>query len=369
MTVTCPVCRSETPQGAAFCSRCTNPIGVVSLSELSASDQTVALRALFQSLATSASSEPAAEPDDLFHAYLSAYWLRPETALILYAEASTIATLKPDMPPGPWLDLGCGDGTHAALYSGWRFDPSFDCFQSVNLAARDIYDHFEPAEFAAPVLHRGRVIDLGVDIKPSAIARASHLGVFADVQLADAARLPVADGNMAVIFSNMLRDLGDSLPDALAEVHRILRPDGRLIFSAMTPAYADSLHFAPAAKQAADAGQTLLAQQFSRLDRGRSTFCRQQLSSAQWHRLLSAAGFTLEATIPLVGAEAIRFWDIGLRPFSIPLIRQAATWRAAGVLPHIKPGAVELLSTLLAGLRSNLNAGHTCMHMVVAKPA
>src|SRR5436190_19003610 len=173
----CPVCNHDNPNDALFCARCTSPVSVTPLHELTEQDRRDCLQALFEVLSRipSASTQPAID-EELWQAYLSAFWLRPETAVILYAEAQAIRALA--HYEGPWLDLGCGDAIHTALYSGWRFDESFDAFQSLDLSAPDIYNHFNPEEFSVHITQRGNFIAHGIDIKPTAIARAKALAIF-----------------------------------------------------------------------------------------------------------------------------------------------------------------------------------------------
>src|SRR6185437_3907 len=148
------------------------------------SDQRICLTSLFQVLADALKQPAAAAHDDpLWRAYLSAFWLRPETAIILYAEALAIRKLA-RTNAAPWLDLGCGDGIHAALYSGWRFDAVFDAFQSLDPTAADMYHHWNPNEFSVGVATPGPAIMHGIDIKNTAIARAKSLGIFSRVQQA-----------------------------------------------------------------------------------------------------------------------------------------------------------------------------------------
>src|SRR5882724_2799432 len=264
----CNACGQLNAPDSLFCPRCTAPLSVAALQDLDATDLNLCRSALFQILAdlTRAPAPPTTAPHDesLWKSYLAAFWLRPETALILYAEAMAIRSLH-DRTTGPWLDLGCGDGIHAALTAGWTFDTSFDAFQSVDLDAKDIFHHWDPTRFQAKATHRGRTIDHGIDIKPTAVARANALCVFGRVECADARTLPLADGSIGTIFSNMLRDLGDPLPAALRECRRVLRKDGVLLLSAMTQQYAKSLYFVPSARDAQAAGDIPLAQRLLRL--------------------------------------------------------------------------------------------------------
>ena len=248
--LTCEACGEVNSGKTLFCSRCTAPLTVVHLSELDGIDQRLCLKALCDTIGEFPIEPQGPEYPELWKAYLSAFWLRPETALVGYAEALAMKRLAPDC--GVWMDLGSGDGIHSALYSGWRFGLDFDAFQGLNLGAADIFNQEVPEGFIAPVEREGRKLKWGVDIKRSSASRARSLGVFDQVILADAANLPVADASVDVIFSNMMRDLGDPLPGALRECRRILRDDGVLLISAMTPEYQKCLYFAPGAR-AADA--------------------------------------------------------------------------------------------------------------------
>ncbi len=341
---------------------------MVALGDLTDADRRICLASLFSILAESIGSETATPttPSDqeLWNAYLSAFWLRPETALVLYAEAMAIRSVVAT-PGKHWLDLGCGDGVHAALYSGWKFDSVFDVFQSLDLTAADIYHHWNAGQFEAHIETPGERIDCGIDIKSTAVQRATALNVFSQVHQADATRLPLADASVKTIFSNMLRDLGDPLPGALAECRRVLSDDGSLLISAMTPAYAPHLHFAPAARRAEAAGDLQKAQDLLRLDRGRSVFCQRQLSISDWQSLLNQQGLTVRSVRAIVGPAIIKFWDIGLRPFSIQLLKQREAWKNSNVLAAVKPAMVRLLASTLEPLVQNLTAGEPCMNLLV----
>jgi SAM-dependent methyltransferase len=365
----CEACGQENRREALFCRRCTAPVAVAALGEFDADDQRLCLRALFEVLSESTAGRRRSVADDrLWRNYLSAFWLRPETALVLYAEALAVRAAL-SRARGPHLDLGCGDGIHAALRGGWRFTDDFDAFQSLDPSARDIYNAWNPKDFRAVTVHRARKIDFGVDIKPTAVSRAKALGAFSRVERADATRLPLKDSSVGSIFSNMLRDLGEPLPAALSECRRVLKDDGVLLISAMTPEYPRRLYFAPAALRAEKKGESAMARRLLRLDRGRSVFCRRQLTAPQWQTLLRKSGFKLEGVRPLIGSRVIRFWDVGLRPFSLPLLNARRRWDKDGSLVRIKRMLVGALAHALAPLAAGVLDGKPCMHLIVARKA
>ena len=362
----CPACGNANRSNALFCDRCTYPLGVIGLNALSEGDKRLCLSHLFEQLAASTGDPRLGEAvdEELWRAYLSAFWLRPETAIVEYREALAIREAAPGH--GSFVDLGCGDGIHTAISRGFRFDESFDAFQSLDLAKADAYDAFDPTQFYAGVVARSRPADVGLDIKPTAIARATALGAISRVERADATRLPLETASVGTIFSNMLRDLGEPLDAALAECARVLNPEGTLLLSTMTELYAQSLVFSPAAHRADVAGDRLAAEQLLRLDRGRSVFCRRQLSAAQWGALLAKHDLHVSRAVPILSTEATRLWDVGLRPFSADIL----AWRqrvGRDELLAVKRVALPILDRILRPIVARAGEGEPCMQLLVVR--
>jgi SAM-dependent methyltransferase len=97
---------------------------------------------------------------------------------------------------GPFLDLGCGDGT---------FRTSLDL--------RDVY---------------------GIDIDEQAIKNLRKDGYYREAHHASASKIPFPDGFFPTVFSNCAIEHMDRLDIVLLEVRRILKEKGNFIFTIPT---------------------------------------------------------------------------------------------------------------------------------------
>ena len=111
-----------------------------------------------------------------------------------------LRAMLPEPGPGPVIDVGCGEGrgSRELLKLGYR-----------------------------------RVI--GVERSPTLAAAAAADTAGLPVLLADAARLPVADGCADLVLACMsLLDM-DDFPGAVREIGRVLQPGGRLCLAVVHP--------------------------------------------------------------------------------------------------------------------------------------
>ncbi|MGF1632306.1 MAG: class I SAM-dependent methyltransferase [Phycisphaerae bacterium] len=381
-TAVCRTCGRTQPADATLCVHCRNPLSpprkppaagdsAASAAALEhATDHTLCLDALLATLAEARREPGACPPFDAgaWDAYLSLFWARPETALVLIAQHAAFADWLGDAAGLTLLDAGCGDGLHTAVMTGWRFDDAFDAFSTVTTNIADLFD--APAVARPRITRRGGTRLLGIDLKANTLARARSLGCFAGLTRGDLTALPLPDASVDVLFSNMLGQLDDaSLRFALAEARRVLRPEGRLVASSLTPAFAQAAYFWNEADEAARRNNAPLADRLRTLDRGRHAFERLR-DEPTWRAFLQEAGMKLLDRRGTIDVEVMRLWDVGLRPFAPALLARAAALRDADAWPVAKPMTLELLHAALDPLLGKtLNPQRPCMQMLLACPA
>ena len=125
-------------------------------------------------------------------------------ALLRSVEARMMASLE---LARPILDLGCGDGS------------------------------FAQATFTEP-------LDAGIDPSPVALAEAKRRGMHCDLRLGEGGRLPFDDHAFATVMSNSVVEHIPDIDSTLKEVHRVLRPGGRFVFTTPSHHFAEFLFFA-----------------------------------------------------------------------------------------------------------------------------
>lgn len=113
--------------------------------------------------------------------------------------AAEIAALRTQRYAPPVLDLGCGDGIVTSY-----------------------------------VLAR---VAIGVDPSPGALARAARLGVYERLEPLPVEDLALAPGSIGSIISNSVLEHVPDLARVLHAAARLLRPGGRLVFTAPTDAF------------------------------------------------------------------------------------------------------------------------------------
>ncbi len=130
---------------------------------------------------------------------LEAYWFAPAVALWRAIELRVADKMHYEPP---LLDLGCGDGLIGQVLFG----------------------------------QQGQV-DVGVDPWMDQLRQAAQLGVYGHVDQGTGCALPYAHGYFSTVFSNsVLEHIADVAP-VIREVARVLKPEGRFIFTVPSDAF------------------------------------------------------------------------------------------------------------------------------------
>jgi SAM-dependent methyltransferase len=125
-----------------------------------------------------------------------------------YWRAVEIAAVRADdLPPGRGLDLGCGDGRLTRLLLG----------------------HIGPRSM------------VGLDPDPLEAALAVEEGLYERVHTAFGDRIPEPDSTFDWVFSNSVLEHIPNLAPVLTEVARLLRADGRFVFTVPQETFHDCL--------------------------------------------------------------------------------------------------------------------------------
>jgi SAM-dependent methyltransferase len=182
----------------------------------------------------------------------------------------------------PILDLGCGDGAFANVLC--------------KLTGRS-------------------VLDLGIDLDKRSIARARRRGIYGAVVNGDIRYLPVGDACCATVFSNgVLHEVED--PYAVAsEIARVLKPGGRLLFTAATPDFASDF---PQVRALQRLGFRSWASSYARSVDERCGHSHPRTIEG-WEPALRSAGFLVDhSTYFFTGAEVFAWGVLRMRLVCAP---------------------------------------------------
>ena len=232
--------------------------------------------------------------------------------MYMAAEYEALQTLSDIDDIGLDIDLGCGDGIHTSIINGWDFIDEFDAFGNLDITGKDVFDSTPPNLNSNIIKKIGEPILLGIDIKENSIARAKTLGSFQQLSCTNILRDNVY-GSFKSGFSNLIRDFADDeLNIVLRKVSSFLAPNANFYFSAPTKNFRNNLYFFPKIQKESDpvARETL-----QRLNRGRSDFCVQQISTEEWEQKLSLFGLRIEDVAYFGSQKFSQLWDTGMRGF------------------------------------------------------
>jgi GT2 family glycosyltransferase/ubiquinone/menaquinone biosynthesis C-methylase UbiE len=208
----------------------------------------------------------------------------------------------------PILDVGCGDGTFARM------------------------------------LFNGVIVDSAVDADPQQAQRARATRCYADVKVGRAEALPFESGAAAAVLCNSVLAAVPDCDAALAEIHRVLRPGGRVHLTVPSPLCTRFLFWSRVLEKL---GLRALARRYAAWTP--TLFrARHLLAPEEWVARLERAGLRVEACEPYMAERTARVQDAFLpTALSAALARRLAGRRLW--LPRLHRLAVRSYRRWLRG--------------------
>lgn len=196
--------------------------------------------------------------------FISAYPAQPATAFWRAIEIGALAEVG--LPQGRGLDLGCGDGKLTEILLGLVGERTL----------------------------------VGVDPDPLECDAARKFGFYQAVHAVSAASIPEADGSFDFVLSNSVLEHIPDLEPIIAEVGRLLRPDGEFYFTVPAPAFHHNLtgSLFPHIPRSAYLEQ---------LDKRLAHF--HYLSPEQWTVICQANGLVVDDILGFIDATETRRWE------------------------------------------------------------
>jgi SAM-dependent methyltransferase len=201
---------------------------------------------------------------DLFGTFTSAYPAQPATAFWRAIEIEALASR--DIPHGLGLDLGCGDG----LLTEILLD---------RIGARRL---------------------VGIDLDPYETEAARRFPFYERVDTCSADAIPEPDDLFDFVISNSVLEHIPPLEGTIAEVGRLLKPDGRFFFTVPGPGFHTNL-----AGPLAPWGER--EDYLGTLDKRLAHF--HYLSVADWSAMLGRHGLVLDAALGYLDRAETRRWE------------------------------------------------------------
>jgi SAM-dependent methyltransferase len=206
---------------------------------------------------------------EILHRLAPANVFQPATMLWRVFEIE--AVLRHARFVGRGVDIGCGDGELGRL----------------------VFDAYEP---------QPRVFGIEPDERDSALARAS--GAYENVFRVGGDALPIETGTLDFAFSNSTLEHIPGLDPVLADVARVLRPDGEFTFTVPSEQFHECL-----------AGSRLLAALARRRGKTYEQLIDERLahqrylSPDEWRKRLEAVGFRDSRATRYFPRAAVRAWE------------------------------------------------------------
>jgi SAM-dependent methyltransferase len=245
----------------------------------------------------------------------------------------------------PCADLCCGDGLFSFLHRGGELDPAFDVFwptaaaQEALPAGRDMFDHHSDA-YAPPIrVPAAEPVDLGTDVKPSLLSKASRLNLYGRLVRHDHNEpLPFASASFRFVYCNAAYWVRN-IDAFLRELGRIVEPGGKVVLHVKL----DAFH-----KVSLNAHRRVLGPRFlERIVGDRLRSWPTLAGRRTWESRFRSARLVIDGEAPFITETHLRLWEVGLRPIA-PLLMRMANAIDAKTRAAIKQEWVALLIDLTA---------------------
>jgi len=293
---------------------------------------------------------------------LNIYWLRPETAIWRTLDALQLQKIEFTKPI---LDIGCGDGIFTFSALGGIVDINYDVYRTMKktdkfFSGKDIHDQLSNIEHI--IIKKPKTsIDLGLDWKNNLLRKAKKLQTYDKLVKHDAnKKLPIKDNEFKTIFSNTFYWM-DDIEHILKESKRICHDDGKIIIFVPDKKFQKSLIFSDYLSQGHIWAKML--------DRGISNNIQHCYSLKEWKSIFSKIGLKIDYHSNYGTEQLVKFWSIGLRPYSPFLIEMANTLNLK-TRTKIKQKLIHDLTPLLKSyIDYELSSigKNNCFHLFVLK--
>lgn len=195
--------------------------------------------------------------------FIADYPAQPATAFMRAIEME--AFLRPNLPEGRGLDVGCGDGKLTSIAFG-------------HIGARRL---------------------VGVDLDPLETAAAEACGLYESVHTCPAAETPLEDASFDFAISNSVLEHIPDVEPVLAEIGRLMRPGAPFVITAPTIGFRENM-----------AGPLFGGDRAAYLDQLDARLAHFHYHDREgWRAMLDRAGFELEEVFGYLDRRECRRWE------------------------------------------------------------
>lgn len=293
--------------------------------------------------------------------FLNLYWLRPETALWRTLD---VMKMKNIQFINPILDVGCGDGSFTFTHLSGKTSYSFDVYSTISetnqfFDGKDI--HNQSTNIKPTIIRKATQIHSGMDWKKNLLDKAENFDLYENLIQHDLnKKFPKFKIKYKTIFSNILYWLKDP-SFTLSQISEILDDNGKIILFLPDKKFKNYLIYSEYLNN---------HQKWAKiLDRGIHNNIQHCYSHKIWKQIFSNCNLKIEKHSTHLSKSFIKFWSIGLRPYSPYLIEMANKISLSEKTKIKKRLITELYPLFRSYIEYELNSktNSNCFHMYVLK--